>query len=374
MQKKILFYSILICLSISTATKTFSQHVPQTTYSGSADMPVFAQKMYSGDVSIEEVRRDFEQWRLENPFSKTQHTQFYKRWMRQAQWSQSDTNSVHRAERSGSWSEVGPWHYDPEVAMYFQVQSPGACHVYTVEQSYSNPDVIYCGTATAGMYRSNDKGMTWTLITRDLPVTGVYSIAISKTDEDVVFLGSGNGHLYRSDDGGENWTLCGDESYTNTQRWYRTLMITEEGIFAATDNGLWFSNDMGETMQQISQGEFMELEQHPTAENIIYTVKLQGGGTRFMRSLDGGMNFEYVGDGWPETPSGNEQKRTEIAVSEAEPDAVFALASGDTPEGGGLYGYYVSHDAGSTFEMACCGDSPGGPWEAGSNPNILGLG
>jgi photosystem II stability/assembly factor-like uncharacterized protein len=374
MQKKILFYSILLCLSISTATKTFSQHVPQTTYSGSADMPVFAQKMYSGDVSIEEVRRDFEQWRLENPFSKTQHTQFYKRWMRQAQWSQSDTNSVHRAERSGSWSEVGPWHYDPEVAMYFQVQSPGACHVYTVEQSYSNPDVIYCGTATAGMYRSNDKGMTWTLITRDLPVTGVYSIAISKTDEDVVFLGSGNGHLYRSDDGGENWTLCGDESYTNTQRWYRTLMITEEGIFAATDNGLWFSNDMGETMQQISQGEFMELEQHPTAENIIYTVKLQGGGTRFMRSLDGGMNFEYVGDGWPETPSGNEQKRTEIAVSDAEPDAVFALASGDTPEGGGLYGYYVSHDAGSTFEMACCGDSPGGPWEAGSNPNILGWG
>ena len=337
-------------------------------------MPVFAQKMYSGDVSIEEVRRDFEQWRLENPFSKTQHTQFYKRWMRQAQWGQSDTNSVQRAERSGSWSEVGPWHYDPEVAMYFQVQSPGACHVYTVEQSYSNPDVIYCGTATAGMYRSNDKGMTWTLITRDLPVTGVYSIAISETDEDVVFLGSGNGHLYRSDDGGENWTLCGDEAYTNTQRWYRTLMITEEGIFAATDNGLWFSNDMGETMQQISQGEFMELEQHPTAENIIYTVKLQGGGTRFMRSLDGGMNFEYVGDGWPETPSGNEQKRTEIAVSEAEPDAVFALASGDTPEGGGLYGYYVSHDAGSTFEMACCGDTPGGPWIAEENPNILGWG
>ena len=374
MQKMILFYSILLCLSFSTATRTFSQHVPQTTYSGSADIPVFAQKMYSGDVSTEDVRWDFEQWRLENPFAKTQHTQFYKRWMRQAQWGQSDTNSVNRTERSGSWSEVGPWHYDPEVAMYFQVQSPGACHVYTVEQSYSNPDVIYCGTATAGMYRSNDKGMKWTLITRDLPVTGVYSIAISETDEDVVFLGSGNGQLYRSDDGGGSWTMCGDEAYTNTQRWYRTLMITEGGIFAATDNGLWFSNDMGVTMQQISQGEFMELEQHPTADNIIYTVKLQGGGTRFLRSLDGGMNFEYVGDGWPETPSGNEQKRTEIAVSAAEPDAVFVLASGDTPDGGGLYGYYVSHDAGSTFEMACCGDAPGGPWIAEENPNILGWG
>ena len=45
--------------------------------------------------------------------------------------------------------------------------------------------------------------------------------------------------------------------------------------------------------------------------------------------------------------------------------------SGSTPDGGGLFGYYVSSD-GETFEFACCGDGPGGPWEVDMNPNILG--
>lgn len=389
MQEKLFLYLVLLSVAIGSNSNTYSQHVPQTTYSASAHLPAFAEKMYSniegasafsGEVeySTEEIRIDFEQWRKENPVSKTQHSQFYKRWLRQAQWSKSKEgvlySGMNRANRSGSWSEVGPWHYDPEVAMYFEVQSPGACHVYTVEQSYSNPDVIYCGTATAGMYRSSDKGMHWSLITKDLPVTGVYSIAISETDENVVFLGSGNGHLFRSDNGGVSWVICGDETYSSSDRWYRSLLISEGRIFAATNNGLYYSDDNGASMNQISSGEFMELERHPIETDIIYTVKLQGGGTRFMRSLDGGLTFGYVGDGWPTTSTGSEQKRTEIAVSAAEPDMVYALAAGETPEGGGLYGYYVSHDAGSTFEMACCGDGPGGPWIAEENPNILGWG
>ncbi len=378
-------FRIIICsFALVFSIKSAAQHVPQTSYMVRSEMPDWAQKMYSGDDDVKEVRSGYELWQAENPTIKNQHTQFYKRWMRQMQWplvqpdfgytERTEISKNNRSSRSGSWTELGPWHYDPEVAMYFEVQSPGACHVYTVEQAYSNPDIVYCGTATAGMYRSENKGMNWDLISGNLPVTGVYSIAISKTDADLVFLGSGNGALYRSENGGASWTTCGDITFQNTSRWYRTLMFTDLGLFAATDNGLWFSDDLGNSMQLIANGEFMELEQHPTDTNVIYTVKLQGGGTRFMKSTDGGMTFQYMGFGWPITPSGSEQKRTEIAVTAANPDAVFALAAGETPEGGGLYGYYVSYDAGETFEMACCGDSPGGPWLAETNPNILGWG
>jgi hypothetical protein len=47
---------------------------------------------------------------------------------------------------NGIWEEMGPWSYDPEVAMAFQVQSPGACHVYTVEQAKANHEIVWCGT------------------------------------------------------------------------------------------------------------------------------------------------------------------------------------------------------------------------------------
>ena len=369
--------------SMFVLTTTFAQHTPQTTYKAASDSYQWAQLMYENPTEVEEIRAGYETWRLANPETKNQHSQYYKRWMRQVQWPlnrPSDDYLVKSAtansSSSGNWTQQGPWHYDPQVAMYFEVQSPGACHVYTVEQAPSNPDVVYCGTATAGMYRSENKGLNWNLISGDLPVTGVYSIAISPSDANLIFLGSSNGDLYKSNDGGITWNECGDAAYQSGSRWYRTLMFCENGILAATNDGLWFSDDLGDSMQLIQAGEFMELEQHPTDPSVLYTVILQGSGTIFMKSVDGGLSFSSsgVGSGWPIIEGGSEQKRTEISVSMAEPDAVYALAAGSTPDGGGLYGYYVSHDAGSTFEMACCGDNPGGPWEAGSNPNILGWG
>jgi len=335
--------------------------------------------MYENPQNVDEIRDGYEEWRKDNPYVKNQHSQYYKRWLRQANWSMPSADDAYiqacreaNLMRSGEWSQIGPWHYDPEVAMYFQVQSPGSCHVYTVEQSESNPDVVYCGTATAGAYKSTDKGLNWKLITRDIPVTQVYSIAIDKENEDMVWI-EGGGDLYRSDDGGESWTMCGQgTTFQNYDRWFRTLMQTDLGLFAATNNGLWFTDDLGANMQLIAEGEFMELEQHPTNPNILYTVKLTGSSTQFMKSTDGGMTFEIAGTGWPIVGEGEEQKRAEISISPADPSRVYALCSGSTPDGGGLFGYYVSYDEGESFEFSCCGDGPGGPWEVEVNPNILG--
>ena len=150
--------------SMFVLTTTFAQHTPQTTYKTASDSYQWAQLMYENPTEVEEIRAGYETWRLANPETKNQHSQYYKRWMRQVQWplnKPSDDYLVKSATEStyssGNWTQQGPWHYDPEVAMYFEVQSPGACHVYTVEQAPSNTDVVYCGTATAGMYRSQNK-------------------------------------------------------------------------------------------------------------------------------------------------------------------------------------------------------------------------
>ena len=100
--------------------------------------------------------------RKENPDVKNQHSQYYKRWLRQADWSMPSADEAYvqayreaNLMRSGEWSQMGPWHYDPEVAMYFQVQSPGSCHVYTVEQSESNPDVCVLRNGNCGCIQVN---------------------------------------------------------------------------------------------------------------------------------------------------------------------------------------------------------------------------
>jgi len=382
---RLLFSALLIigCLGSSLA-----QYVPQTPYRASADDPAWVQLMYGGEATVAEVRGAYEAHYASHPFEKNRDTQYYKRWLRNVELPRPEVSRAYEealgasrastARQNGVWEEMGPWHFDPEVAMQFQVQSPGACHVYTVEQAPSNHEVVWCGTATAGAWKSVDHGAHWTLMSRDLPLTSVYSIAIHPEDDQRVWVGSGSGQLWRTEDGGDSWALCGNAAYQSDDRWYRDLVFkpatgeVEPILFAATNNGLHRTEDGGVTMTQVAGGEYMELAFHPTSPDTCYTVQLLSNSTVFKRSTDGGLTFGTGTTGWPSVGTGDEQRRCELAVTPADPDRIVVLAAGATDNGGGLYGMYQSFDAGDSFEFMCCGDGPGGPWEAGVNPNILG--
>lgn len=358
-----------------------AQNVPQTPYALPPDAPEWMRMMYSNSVPVPEVEAAFDRWRIDHPFEKSAHTQYFKRWRRsfQQDFPRDDRDFAARyaaaqgTRLDGAWSELGPWHYDPEVAMYFEVQSPGACHVYAVEQSASDPDVVWAGTATAGAWKSVDHGMHWELMTRSLPVNSVYSVAIDPLNPDRVWIGEGEGKLWRTEDGGATWTPQGSAPFVSTDRWFRELYIAPSGrLWCATNNGLWHSDDNGETLLLSAVGEFMEIACHPTAPDTVYALRLSGDVTTFLRSTDGGTTFSATATGLPTPTPGHAQRRSELAVTPADPDRVVLLAAGSTPDGGGLYGYYVSTDAGTTFTQQCCGDAPGGPYAADTNPNLLG--
>jgi photosystem II stability/assembly factor-like uncharacterized protein len=380
-----------VCLVLLFSSSVLAQIVPQTAYKAATNDPAWVQLMYAENPVASEVREAYEAYYATHELVKNQHTQYYKRWMRVAH-PYSDANGqivlpdphekAEYLERynavqdrdNGEWEEMGPWHFDPEVAMYFQVQSPGACHVYTVEQAPSNPDVIYCGTATAGLWKSVDKGLHWELKTRGLLVQSVYSIAIDPNNENLLYFGEGNGTIWKSGDGGDNWSMTGDAAFQALNFWCRDLKFIPgtSSLIAATNQGLKRTDDAGLSWTNIVIGEYMEIEFHPTNPDIVYTVRLSTGYTTLRKSTDGGLSFSSAGDGWPEPGVGDDQQRCEISVSAAAPDNVYCLASGSANGGSGLYGIYLSEDAGENFTFQCCGDQPAGVPEAGTNPNTLG--
>ena len=215
--------------------------------------------------------------------------------------------------------------------MQFEVQSPGACHVYTVEQAASNHEVVWCGTATAGAWKSTDHGGHWSLMTRALPLTSVYSVAIHPEDASRVLVGAGDEAALAYGKWRGILTLCGNASFQSVDRWYRDLVFKpavngeEPVLFAATNNGLFRSDDGGTTMTQVASGEHMELEFHPLNPDICYTVQQLNQTTTFKRSTDGGMSFQTVTEGWPSAETGDDQRRCEIAVTPADPDRVVVL-------------------------------------------------
>jgi PKD repeat protein len=350
--------------------------------------PNWVHILYSENPNIVELRDAFEIWHKDNPDVKNRDTQYYKRFMRTVMPfvnaegiaelpANSRPNEIQftSSSRSANWQEAGPWHYDPEVAMTFQVQSPGACHVYVVDQSISEPETVWAGTATAGLWKSTDKGLHWNLMTRDMVINEVYSIAIDPENVNRVYFGEGNGKIWTTEDGGLSWTITGDTPFQSLNHWVRELRVKPDNnqvVFAATSNGLYRSDDFAQSWTSIESGEFMEIEFHPTNADIVYAVKRLNSTTQFWRSTNGGSSFTNITSGWPNATSSQDQRRTEIAVTPNNPNRIYALAAGEANGGSGLFGIYISDDAGLNWNFQCCGSGPGGLPEAESNPNILG--
>ena len=116
-----------------------------------------------------------------------------------------------------------------------------------MEQSVSNSNVLYAGTATAGAWKTTDKGMNWSLITKDLELNGVYAIEIDFTDFNTIYI-SGNGGIYKSVDGGNNWNIIGDANFINLNHSVKDIKLhpqDNQKLFVASNQGLYLSNTIG---------------------------------------------------------------------------------------------------------------------------------
>ena len=344
--------------------------------------------MYSEDADAGAVVSAYEAYYKDNPFVKNEHTQYYKRWLRSIAREQgtsgktpadaryvarrSKNSSINRAP-SETWSSIGPFDWDHEAAD--RSYAPGAAHVYTVEQSISDPDILYAGTATAGLWRSDNRGADWFCVTNDMMVNGLSALEINHLDADVVYAELLSG-IYKTTNGGTTWYPTGDGAFQAIGLGTADLVMhptDTQVVWAATNEGLYLTADGGANWVQKLAGDALEIEFHPTDLDTLYVVRRNGDVTEFYRSVNAGATFVQQTNGWPVPDTGQEehQRRTEIAVSPDDPDLVIALATGSANGGSGLYGIYRSEDAGATWIFHCCGPQPAGP-PTEDNPNLMG--
>lgn len=326
--------------------------------------------MYSQNADEGTIIDKYNDYYKNNKFFKNKHTQYYKRWIREISRS-TNAQPTKKSSQNNQWQCVGPWDFDKEAAS--RSYAPGSSHVYTVEQSKSNPDILYAGTATAGAWKSINKGDTWELITAELPLNQVYAIEIDFTNPEIIYI-SGNGGIYKSYDSGNNWTLIGNSVFTNLSHDIKDIKLcptNNQILFVASNQGLYKSIDGGNNFSTIMSGNYLEIEFHTNSSDTIYFIKQINNKTEFYRSDDAGNSLNLFTNGWPNPTNGEEQKRTEIAVSPASPNKIVALATGNANGGSGLYGIYISDDKGENWTFQCCGNQPAGV-PSSNNMNLMG--
>jgi len=91
--------------------------------------------------------------------------------------------------------------------------------VTSIDVVLSNPDIIYAGTASGGLWKSTSGGIKWTPIFDNEITASVGAVAVQQSNPDVIWVGTGEGNprnslnggfgIYKSLDGGKTWSSMG---------------------------------------------------------------------------------------------------------------------------------------------------------------------
>jgi photosystem II stability/assembly factor-like uncharacterized protein/PKD repeat protein len=360
------------------------------------EIPQWAKLLYSENPNATEVREAYESYYQTHEFVKTIHTQNYKRWIAKIRpfvyengnvqvpdvQTKIETQNNAAAYRSGGgdniWTYAGPEiHYSSDGTL---TPISEQANVYCHDRSLANPNLLFCGTESGGLYKSLDQGQNWTFVTKEYVINSVSAVRIHPTDDNTIIFSAEN-DLYRSTDGGTNWEIIGDPAFQSLNISASEIAFNPENpdiVYAACNEGFFRSLDGGDNWTEVLFNESQVVQFKPDDPSVVYTLQKITGSTeyKFYKSTNYGQSFTLFDAGWFEMLSGYEDINVyggRIAVSEADPNRIYALLVGygqydaDSYTNGWI-GTWVSYDAGATWSFPH--DQIGTPYSS-EHPNLM---
>ena len=353
-----------------------------------ANAPAWAQEMYSENPNIHEVDKGYMLWRKDNPIGRTYHAQFYKHWRRaigshvsaEGHWTPPTAaqelndfrNWLTAREETGSravdWEPLGPFRTFAEgddFEVSWQV------NIYSLDQSVSDPNVLYAGTENGLVFRSSDGAENWNPISYELNVDGIRAVKIHPTNPDIAFFGERN-NVYKTTDAGETWELS--LNFNNLRVNDISINTADPNmVLVASERGLHRSTDGGETWTQDFVEKCWDMEVKTDDPNTVFLLKTNPMSRicEFFKSTDRGETWEKKDNGWID-PSANSvddnaDNGARLAVTDADPNRLYAVLIGQYNDGvndNNYLGVYRSNDAGESWILpnANANGGPGGPY------------
>ena len=100
--------------------------------------------------------------------------------------------------------------------------------VTAIDVVLSNTDIMYVGTASGGLWKSESGGVKWEPIFDDQKAASIGDVAVDPNNPDVIWVGTGEGNprnsqsagfgVYKSIDGGNSWEYKGLGETRNIHR------------------------------------------------------------------------------------------------------------------------------------------------------------
>jgi photosystem II stability/assembly factor-like uncharacterized protein len=275
--------------------------------------------------------------------------------------------AAHAAAKSSAAKAPGKAQgIDPALLAGMKARSIGPAamsgRVAAVAAVESDPEIIYVGGATSGLWKSTDGGLTYDPIFDDQPVAAIGAVAIFRRNPDVVWVGTGEGNprnsasvgngVYRSLDAGRTWQHLGLDKTERIRRIVLHPTDPDVAYVAASgrewgenpERGIFKTTDGGKTWKRIlfvdERSGGSELVMDPANPNKLFATlwdyrrwpwffRSGGPGSGLYVTYDGGDTWKRLteDDGLPKGNLG----RIGLAIAPSEPRIVYALveAEGD---------------------------------------------
>jgi len=264
--------------------------------------------------------------------------------------------SMARAQETAVISEAGL------AALHPRSIGPAVTggRITDIDADPSDPSTLYVATASGGIWKSINKGHTWTRLFADQPVATFGAVTIAPSDPRILYAGTGeqnnrqstswgNG-VYRSDDGGERWRHLGlvgtrhvGEIVVHPDNPDVAYVAGLGNLWApGEERGVFRTTDGGESWDKVLYlDEYtgaVDLAMDPSDPSVLYAgmyARLRkawgfnGGGPNggIYKTTDGGENWEKLEGGLPTGDVG----RIGIAVAPSAPNVVVALVEAPNP-------------------------------------------
>lgn len=228
--------------------------------------------------------------------------------------------------------------------------------VTAIDVVLNNPDIIYVGSASGGLWRSTSGGANWKPIFDEQPAASIGALAIDQNAPDVIWVGTGEGNprnsqtsgngVYKSLDGGKTWKCMGLEGTRNIHRLIidptnsNTVYVGSQGSpwGESSDRGVFKTTDGGKTWRKIlfvdTKTGLADLVMDPSNPNKLvaamwqfmrwpWFLKSGGSSSGIFITYDGGETWQRKTDkdGLPKGELG----RIGLAIARNNPKIIYAL-------------------------------------------------
>lgn len=241
-----------------------------------------------------------------------------------------------------------------EALQYRYIGPPGN-RVVAVAGVAGNPNILYAGAATGGIWKSIDGGVHWKPVFDGQDAQSIGALAVASSDPNIVWAGTGEAFIrgnvsigngvYKSTDAGKTWTHLGLDGTgriakividpRNADIVYVAALGT--GYGPQQERGVYRTEDGGKNWQRVlfvdENTGAADIAMNPSNPKILFAGMWQvlirpwdldsgGPGSGIYESTDGGSTWKHLtGHGLPAPPLG----RIGLAIAPSEPSRIYAL-------------------------------------------------